>query len=92
MVIFDFIKRASARDLQIMLLLTIAAGFANALLVVIVNDVAATVARGDRPVLSAWLIFAASFVIYYQCNKIALLRANIVIERLLKDLRVRVTD
>lgn len=92
MVIFDFIRRASARDLQIMFLLTIAAGFANALLVVIVNDVAATVARGDRPVLSAWLIFAASFVIYYQCNKIALLRANVVIEHLLKDLRVRVTE
>ncbi len=92
MVIFDFIKRASARDLQTMLLLTIAAGFANALLVVIVNDVASTVARGERPILTAWLIFAASFVIYYQCNKVALLRANIVVERLLKDLRVRVTD
>jgi putative ATP-binding cassette transporter len=91
-VILEFIKRASARDLQIMFLLTIAAGFANALLVVIVNDVAATVARGERPVLSAWLIFAASFVIYYQCNKIALLRANVVIEHLLKNLRVRVTD
>jgi putative ATP-binding cassette transporter len=91
-IIFDFIKRASARDLRSMFLLTIAAGFANALLVVIVNDVAATVARGEPPALSEWLIFAASFVIYYQCNKIALLRANVVIEHLLKELRVRVTD
>ena len=92
MVILSFIRRASAADLRAMLLLTLAAGIANALLVVIVNHVAATVAVGERPAFGEWLIFAASFVIYYQCNKTALLRANVVIERLLKDLRARITD
>jgi putative ATP-binding cassette transporter len=92
MVILDFIKRASAKDLRSMLLLTIVAGVANALLVVIVNHVAGTVARGVRPAILEWVIFGSSFVIYYQCNKLALLRANVVIEQLLKGLRVRVAE
>ncbi|HEX2841887.1 cyclic peptide export ABC transporter [Hyphomicrobium sp.] len=92
MVILDFIKRASARDLRSMALLTLAAGFANALLVVIVNDVAGLVANAERPSAMEWVIFACAFLVYYQCNKLALLRANRVIEKLLKDLRVRITE
>jgi putative ATP-binding cassette transporter len=91
-VIVDFIKRASAADLRRMFLLTLSAGFANALLVVIVNHVASAVARGHSPSVLAWVIFGSSFLIYYQCNKLALLRSNVVIEKLLKELRVRVTD
>lgn len=92
MVILNFIRGASANDLRRMLLLTLVAGVANALLVVVVNEVANKVAVGASPALWLWLLFVASFGIYYQCNRIALLRANIVIERLLRDLRVRVTD
>ena len=92
MVILDFIKRASHRELWRMLLLTTVAGFANALLVVVVNQVAGMVAKGDRPGLWAWLGFTAAFVIYYQCDKFALLRANVVIEGLLRNLRVNVVD
>ena len=92
MIILNFIRCASANDLRKMVLLTLAAGVANALLVVIVNYVAAIVAIGERPNLGEWAVFAASLLIYYQCNKIALLRANVVIEQLLKDLRVRITD
>lgn len=92
MIILDFIRGASAADRRKMLLLTFVAGLANALLVIIVNHVAGMVARGERPAFAEWLLFALSFVIYYQCNKIALLRANVVIEDLLKDLRIRITD
>jgi putative ATP-binding cassette transporter len=91
-IILDFIKRASRRDLALMLVLTVLAGFANALLVVMVNEVAGRVARGLRPGPSLWIGFILAFVVYYQCNKIALLRANTVIERLLKDLRIQITD
>jgi putative ATP-binding cassette transporter len=91
-VILQFIKRAGWRNLRTMLWLTFAAGLANALLVVIVNHVAATVARGVRPDFLEWVVFASSFFVYYQCNKIALLRANLVIEQLLEDLRIEVTD
>jgi putative ATP-binding cassette transporter len=92
MAILDFIRRASRQDLQRMLLLTVVAGLANALLVVMVNNVAGYVARGQRPRLLEWLVFGGAFVIYYQCNQFALLRANRVIEDLLKRLRVEVAD
>lgn len=92
MVILDFIKRAGRRDLAVMLLLTIVAGLANALLVVMVNEVAGLVATGMRPGALPLLGFILAFATYYQCNKFALLRANTVIERLLRDLRVQVMD
>jgi putative ATP-binding cassette transporter len=91
-IILEFIKRAGGRNLRSMMWLTLAAGLANALLVICVNQVAATVARGDNPNFLEWVVFVSSFFVTYQCNKIALLRANVVIEQLLKELRVRVTD
>jgi putative ATP-binding cassette transporter len=92
MVIIDFIRRASRQDLRTMLLMTTIAGFANALLVVVVNQVAGMVAKGDRPGILPSLIFVLAFAVYYQCNRFALLRANIVIEGLLKSLRIDVVD
>lgn len=92
MVILDFVRRAGRRDLQRMAILTVVAGFANALLVVVVNQVAGMVAEGDRPGLWPCLFFVAAFAIYYQCDKVAVRRANAVIEGLLKDLRVDVVD
>ena len=76
MALLDFILRAGRRPLQIMGLLTIIAGLANALLVVIVNEVAQHVAVAERPGLTTALVFVLAFVAYYQCNKFALLRAN----------------
>lgn len=90
--ILDFLKRASRQDILWMLLLTAIAGFANALLVVVVNDVAGLVANGKRPNVWWWLTFVLAFAIYYRCNKFALLRANTVIERLLKRLRMDVVN
>lgn len=90
MVLVDFIRRADRRQLQTMLGLTVVAGFANALLVVIVNLAAGQVALGARPGVVLWLTFVAAFVLYYLCDRVALLRANAIIERLLRDLRISV--
>ena len=72
--------------------LALVAGVANASLVVAVNEVAKLIAVGERPGPIAWGGFALAFLIYYQGNKMALLRANVVIERLLKGLRMDVID
>jgi putative ATP-binding cassette transporter len=88
MIIVDFIRRASREDLRRMLLLTAVAGFANALLVVIVNLVAQLVAEGDRPGIWLWLAFVLAFVLYYLCDKRSLLMSNRIIEGLLRDLRI----
>ncbi len=85
MVLVDFVKRASAHDLRRMLLLTTIAGFANAFLVVVVNQVAGLVAAGDRPGLWLWGAFILAFVLYYRCDRQALMMANGIIEGLLRN-------
>jgi putative pyoverdin transport system ATP-binding/permease protein len=90
MVLVDFIQRADGRQIRSMLALTVVAGFANAVLVVVVNLAAGQVAQGARPGVWMWLAFVAAFVLYYLCDRVALLRANAIIERLLRDLRISV--
>ena len=90
--IVAFLRGADRRQLQLMAGLTLVAGLANAGLVVMINDVAGVVARGARPGLTIWAAFGASFLIYYQCNMMALLRANSLIEHLLNRLRLDVID
>jgi putative ATP-binding cassette transporter len=90
--IIPFLKQARRGELTKIALFTTIAGIANALLIVVVNEVAILVAQGERPGLIGWLVFAAGFALYFQCNKMALLQANRVIERLLMNLRVDVAD
>ena len=72
--------------------LALLAGVANAFLIVAVMGMAKAVAEGSRAGPLEWGGFLVAFLIYYQGNKMALVRANIVIERLLKRLRLSVMD
>jgi len=72
--------------------LAVVASIANALLVVAVNEVTEVISAGERPGELAWGGFIVAFLVFYQGNKMALLRANTVIERLLKHLRLSVID
>jgi putative ATP-binding cassette transporter len=87
-----FVQRASPRDLRWMATLTVLAGLANGLLIVMINDVAGLVAVGERPGLWLCLGFAAAFAIYYVGNRYALIYANRMIEGLLHRLRLDVAD
>ncbi|HEY0838103.1 MAG TPA: cyclic peptide export ABC transporter [Azospirillum sp.] len=92
MALIDFLKRADRKDLRLMLLLTLVSGVANALLVLAVNEVTDSVAHAVRPGPLSLAMYAAAFVTYYLGNRYALLRANLVIERLLRQLRLQVMD
>jgi len=92
MTIVRFMKQASVAELKSIFLFTTLAGTANALLIVVINNVAALVAEGARPLPAQWLVFAAAFALYFLCNKLALLRSNRLIEGLLKNLRTDVAD
>jgi putative ATP-binding cassette transporter len=92
MSIAAFLRGADRRQLRLMAALTLVAGLANAGLVVMINDVAGVVARGARPGLVLWLAFGGAFLVYYQCNMMALLRANSLIEHLLNRLRLDIID
>lgn len=92
MAMLEFIKGAPKRDIVTIGGLTLLAGIANATLVVAVNEVTKVIAVGERVGLFAVGSFIAAFLIYYVGNKIALLRANNVIESLLNRLRLNVLD
>lgn len=92
MALVSFIAGADRKRLWRMVGLTMIAGLANAGLVVIFNTMADYVARGERPDLWAWVILGAVFLVYYQCNLMALLGANKLIEDLLSRLRLDVVD
>lgn len=92
MAIMTLIRDASRRQILLMCALSLVAGLANALLVIVVNEVAGHVARAERPGATVIALFFAAFVLYYMCNKYALMRATAVIETLLNDLRLRVVE
>lgn len=92
MALVEFIKRAPRRDLRVMAVLAVVAGIANSALIVAVNSTTVVIAAGGRPGLLAWGGFVAAFLVYYLGNKTAMVRANLVIERLLKGLRLDVMD
>lgn len=90
--LIDFIRRAPPADLRRMLLLGMVAGLANAVLVVMINQLASGVAQNNRPGLWDGIAFLAIFILYYACDRYALLQANAIIERLLKALRIELMD
>lgn len=92
MAILDFIKGGDRRAFRWMLLCAVVAGLANALLMVDVNLVASLVAKGGRPTWGHAVAFVVVFAIFYQFDKLAVRRANIVVERLLKGLRLGLVD
>ena len=90
--ILTFLKRTTRAERWWLVSLTVIAGIANALLVVIVNSAAGMVANGERPTLPWWLGFVGIFAAYLVCQKIALTRANAIVTRLLKQLRLDLVD
>lgn len=92
MIALDFIRRAKPRELRVMLALTMVGGLANAALVVMVNVLSATIGRGGLPHLTGFILFTGAFLIYYGSNRLALVRAHTIVERLLKELRLQVFD
>ena len=64
--LLDFIRRAPPADLRRMLLLGMVAGLANAVLVVMINQLAAGVAQNNRPGLWDGIAFLA---IRAACNR-----------------------
>jgi len=92
MELYQFIKRAAPKDLSAMLYLTAASGVANACLMALINAVAGSVASGVQPGIGVYLGYAGAFLVYFFANRTALLRANRIIERLLKELRLEIAD
>jgi putative ATP-binding cassette transporter len=92
MALVDFLKRADQQQLRRMWLLTLVAGCANAGLIVVVTNVAETVAGAGRPGPLAWAAFLGAFGVYYLANQFALIRSMTIIEDLLNRIRLDIAD
>jgi len=90
--LIGFFKGINRRTLWWMVALALVSGLANALLVVAVVEVTKVIAVGERPGVYTWGGFVVAFVVYYLGNRLSMLRANRVVERLLKTLRGTVMD
>jgi putative ATP-binding cassette transporter len=87
MYLFNFFKKIGRPELKIILLLTLIAGISNSLLIVSVNDVAYQFANNHPPNFLGFTLFVGAFCIYYFCDRNAMLRSNLAVERELKYLR-----
>ncbi|GAB2187694.1 ATP-binding cassette domain-containing protein [Roseibium sp. LAB1] len=92
MALIDFLKGADPQQLRRMWLLTLVAGCANAALIVVVTNVAATVAGAGSPGPLAWAAFFGAFGVYYLANQFALIRSMTIIEDLLNRIRLDIAD
>lgn len=92
MALLDFIKRTDPKQVRWMWLLTLIAGCANAGLIVVVTNVAQTVAAAGRPGVFAWAAFMGAFGLYYLANQFALVRSMAIIEDLLNGIRLDIAD
>jgi len=92
MALVDFLKRADPQQMRRMWLLTLVAGCANAGLIVVVTNVAETVAGAGSPGPLAWAAFLSAFGVYYLANQFALIRSMTIIEDLLNRIRLDIAD
>lgn len=91
-VIKRFIQQASPQDIKRIIWLTVIAGFANAFLIVVINRVAVFISEGENLTWFEVALFLTAFIVYYVCDKKALMGANSTIESLLKNLRISIAD
>ena len=82
------IKKIDPKDIRHIVGLTIISGIANSLLIIAVNHVATDVANGQHPGLIVCALFAVAFCVYYFSERFAMMRANRVVEKELKKLRL----
>ena len=87
MYLINFFKKIGRPELKVILLLTLIAGISNSLLIVSVNDVAYQFANNHPPNFLGFTLFVGAFCIYYFCDRNAMLRSNLAVERELKYLR-----
>lgn len=87
MYLFKFFKKIGRSELKAILILTFIAGLSNSLLIVSVNDVAYQFANNHPPNFLGFALFVGAFCIYYFCDRSAMLRSNVAVERELKYLR-----
>lgn len=92
MELIRFFARAPRSKLLYILSLAAISGVANALLIIVVNQIAANLALDQTPTMGQTGFYIGAFVIYFFANAQSLILANRVIEELLHRMRIDLMD
>ena len=92
MFLYNFIVSGAPDDFRRIILMAAISGCANAYLVALINNAAGQTSAGKHVSFQALALYIISFAIYYLTNRIALTTANVAIERMLRDLRLRLIE
>ncbi|MGV8118932.1 MAG: cyclic peptide export ABC transporter [Candidatus Xenobiia bacterium LiM19] len=90
--ILRFMYKGGARVIRHIALMVGISGLANAFLLAIVNNSSAIAASAENVRTHQFILFLIAFAIYALCNKIAQSEANVIAEKMLKELRIRILD
>jgi len=90
--LYRFLRSGAPEAFRRILLMAAICGCANAFLVSQINDAAAATAAGKPITFQSLALYLLGFGIFYVSNRIALVTANVTMEEMLCDLRLRVVD
>jgi len=92
MQIIRFMYRGGAKSIRHIAMMVAISGLANAFLLAIVNNSSTIAASSENVRTYQFVLFLIAFAIYALCNKIAQSEANVIAEKMLKELRIRILD
>ena len=92
MYLYNFIRTGAPEAFKRIVLTAALCGCANAFLVSQINSAAGETAAGHPLTVRSLALYVLSFAIFYVSNRSALLTANVTIEEMLRDLRMRLVD
>lgn len=86
-----FFRRESESPWRTILIMSILSGIANGLLLAVINASAGTTSHLYLN-LRYLAIFLLSFILFYYTKKLAMTQSTIIVEQVLRTVRVRITD
>ena len=92
MYLYQFIRGGAPEQLRRILIMASISGIANAYLIEVINTAAGSASEGKNIGMQFFLLYLLAFAIYYVTNKTALTVANVTIEEMLLNLRLRIVD
>ncbi len=90
--LMKFMLKGGTKVIRHIALLVAISGLANAFLLAIVNNASAIAASTETMRLYHFLLFLVAFAIYVLCNRIAQTEANVIAEKMLREMRIRISD
>lgn len=90
--LLNFIRSGSQKLFNKIVIMAVISGIGNAGMLAIVNNVCQMTAKNEHVKFNYFALYLIAFILYIVTNGYALMEACNIIERLLKDLRLRISD